>query len=101
MRMKALKKSEESLVAASTLQLCYDGKIIEKIDRCLFARKFVNAQLDPCDTVMLMGSIPKTISVTANVSFNTITEQISNETLQNIHAVMADTTALNTGKNPE
>ena len=64
MRMRDLKKSEESLAAASPLQLCYDGKIIEKIDRYVFVGQFVNAQLDPCDTVMLVRSIPKTVSVT-------------------------------------
>ena len=97
-RMRALKKSEESLAAASPLQLCYDGRIIENINRYVFVGQFVNAQLDPCDTVMLVGSIPKTVFVTANASFNTITEQISNGTLQKIYSVMADTIALITEK---
>ena len=57
--MKALKKSEESLAAVSALQLCYDGRVIERIDRYVFAGQFVNAQLDPCDTVVLVRSIPK------------------------------------------
>ena len=41
--MKILKKSEEFLARASALQLCYDGKIILKIDRCVFVGRFVNA----------------------------------------------------------
>ena len=64
-RIKALNKSEESLAAASALQLCYDGRIIEKIDRYVFVGQFVSAQLDPCDTVLLVRSTPKTVSVTA------------------------------------
>ena len=48
-----------------------------------------------------MRSTPKAVSVTAEVIFNTITEQISNETLQTVYSVMADTTVLNTGKNPK
>ena len=46
-----------------------------------------------------MRSTPKAVSVTAEVS--TITEQISNETLHTVYSVMADTTVLNTGKNPK
>ena len=84
------------MAAASALQLYYDSRITEKIDRNVFVGEFVNAQLDPRDTAMLLRSIPKTVSVTAEVIFNTITEQISNETFQNVHSVMTDT--LNTGK---
>ena len=87
------------MAAASALQLYYDSRITAKIDRNVFVGQFVNAQLDPRDTAMLLRSIPKTISVTAEVIFNTITEQISNETFQNVHSVVTDTTALNTGKN--
>ena len=40
--------------------------------------------------------------VTAEVIFNTINEQISNETLQNVYSVMTDTTAFSIlEKNPE
>ena len=98
-RMKALKKSEESLAATSALQLCYDGRTIENVDRYVFAFQFINAQLSPCDAVMLVRSIPKTVSVTAEVIVNTITEQINNETLQNVYSVMENNTDLKTGKN--
>ena len=101
MRRRADERFKEklrALAAAFPLQLFYDGRIIEKIDRYVFVGQFVNAQLDPCDTVMLVRSIPKTVSVTSNVIFNAIGEQISSKTFQNIHAVTADTTALNIGK---
>ena len=71
---------------------------MKKIDRYVFVGQFVNAQLDPGDTVMLARSIPKTVSVTAEVIFNTITKQSGNETFQNVSSVMADITAFYTGK---
>ena len=80
------------------LTLCYDGRVIDKIDRYEFLGQFVDDKLEPCESVMHVKSIPKTISVTAGVIFNTITEEISNQCLQNVSSVMADTTALNTGK---
>ena len=57
--------------------------------------------MNPCDTVMLERSTPKTVCGTVKVILNTIAEQISSETLQNVYSVMADTAALNTGKNQE
>ena len=98
---ESFKKIEEYLAAAAALHLGYDGRTIEKIDRYVFVGQFVNAQLDPRDTVMLVSSISKTVSVTAEVVFNAITKQISNKTHQNVYFVMENTTALNTGNNPE
>ena len=96
--MKALTSSNAVLSTASALQLCYDGRVIDKIDRYVFLGQFVDDKLEPCESVMHVKSIPKTISVTAGVIFNTITEEISNQCLQNVYSVVADTAALNTGK---
>ena len=96
-RMKALTSSNAVLSTASALQLCYDGRVIDKIDRYVFLGHFVDDKLEPCESAMHVKFIPKTISVTAGVIFNTITE-ISNRCLQNMYSVMADTTALNAGK---
>ena len=95
--MKALTSSNAALTTASALQICYVGRVIDKIDRYVFLGQFVD-KLEPCESGMHVKSIPKTISVTAGVIFNTITEEISNQCLQNVYSVMADTTALNTGK---
>ena len=83
-RMKALTSSNAVLTTASALQLCYDGRVIDKIDRYVFLGQFVDDKLEPCKSVMHVKSIPKTISVTAGVIFNTITEEISNQCLQNV-----------------
>ena len=64
---------------------------MDKIDRYVFLGQFVDDKLEPCESVMHVKSIPKTISVTAGVISNTITEEISNQCLQNVYSVMADT----------
>ena len=73
-------------------------RTIDKIDRYVFLDQFVSDKNERCESVMLVKSLPKSLSVTAEVIFNTITEEISNTCLQNIYSVMADTTALDTGK---
>ena len=97
-RMKALILSDTALATTSALQLCYDGRVIDKIDRYVFLGQFVSDKLERCESVMLVKSFPKPISVTAEVIFDTITEEISSKCLQNVYSIMADTTALNTGK---
>ena len=39
--MKALTSSNIALNAASALQLCYDGRVVDKIDRYVFLGQFV------------------------------------------------------------
>ena len=98
MRLKALTFSDVALATASALQLCYEGRVVDKIDRYVFLGQFVSDKNERCESFMLVKSLPELLSVTAAAIFNTITEEISNTCLQNIDSVMADTTAVNTGK---
>ena len=97
-RMKALTSSNIAINAASAVQLCYDGRVVDKIDRYVFLGQFVGDKLERCESIMLVKSFPNSISVTAKVIFDTITEEISIQCLQNVYSIMADTTAANTGK---
>ena len=71
---------------------------MDKIDRYVFLGQFVGDKLERCESIMLVKSFPNSISVTAKVIFDTITEEISIQCLQNVYSIMADTTAVNTGK---
>ena len=97
-RMKALTSSNIALNVASAVQLCYDGRVVDKIDRYVFLGQFVGEKLERCESIMFVKSFPNSISVTAKVIFDTITEEISIQCLQNVYSIMADTTAVNTGK---
>ena len=57
-RMKALAWSGILLATASALQLCYDRRVIDKIDRIVFLGQFVSEKLQNCYSVMLVKSIP-------------------------------------------
>ena len=47
---------------------------------------------------MHIKSFPKDMAVTAEAVFCTIKEEINSKYLKKVHSIMADTTALNTGK---
>ena len=64
-RMKALTSSNIALNAASAVQLCYDGQVVDKIDRYVFLGQFVGDKLERCESIMLVKSFPNSISVTA------------------------------------
>ena len=96
-RMKALQQCESVLSASNSLQLCYDGKIIDKIDRYVFVGQFVDFNNAKMDEVMGVKSFSKDASVTGESLFKAISEVCAGY-LHNIYSVMADTTALNTGK---
>ena len=97
MRMKALQRSETLVDSSNTIQLCYDGKIIDKIDRYVFVAQFVNVSDAKTEQVVGVKSFGKDQSVTAEALFDAISNVCSG-ILHNTYSVMADTTALNTGK---
>ena len=97
MRMKALQRSETLAASSNAIQLCYDGKIIDKINRYVFVAQFVNVGDAKTEQVVGVKSFGNDQSVTAEALFNAISDVCSG-ILQNAHSVMAGTTALNTGK---
>ena len=96
-RIEALKDSETSLAGADSLQLCYDGKIVDKMDRYIFVGQFIDAKNTKMDEIVAVKSFSKEISVTAGTLFTTITD-VCGGCLPVIYSVMSDTTALNTGR---
>ena len=68
LRMKSMTLSEAKLDAASALQLCYDGRIVNKIDRYVFLGH--------------VKSFPKDMTVTAEVVICTIKEEINKSILK-------------------
>jgi len=97
-RMKALANCEAALNATDAIQLCYDGRVVNKMDRYAFLGQFVDLESNRCEKILGIKSFPVGASVTAEVLFKTITEETSSACLKNVYSVMADTTAINTGK---
>ena len=80
-RLEVLKKCEKELGRAAAIQLGYDGKIINKMDRYIGAIRKEK------------GTFEKERSVTAESSL-----MPSQNMWIKVYSVMSDTTALNTGK---
>ena len=87
--MEVLKKCEKELDRAAAIQLCYDGKIINKMNRytCILLGQFVDKE-KKCEKVIVVETFQKGRSVTAESVF----------ILDKVYSVMPGTTALNTGK---
>ena len=95
--MTALKNSEALLNGCDFLQLCYDGRVVNKSDRYVFLGQFLQADCKK-ESVTAVKSFPSGTSVTSEVLFNTITTEACEKLLAKVYSVMADTTAINTGK---
>ena len=85
--MEALKKCEKELGRAAAIQLCYDGKIINKMNRYILLGQYVDKE-KKCEKVIAVETFEKGRPVTAESVF----------ILDKVYSVMPDTTALNTGK---
>jgi len=97
-RMRALQEAEQQLNACTSLQLCYDGRVVNKSDRYVFLGQCVDASNAKKEAVIGVKSYPPGKSVTSDVLFKTITQECCEALLPKIYSVMADTTAVNTGK---
>ena len=71
-RMTALKNSESLLNGCAFLQLCNDGRVVNKSDRYVFLGQFLQADCKK-ESVIAVKSFPSGTSVTSKVLFNTIT----------------------------
>ena len=96
-RMTALKNSKALLNGCDFLQLCYDGPVVNKSDIYVFLGQFLQADCKK-ESVIAVKSFPSGTSVTSEVLFNTITTEACEKLLAKVYSVMADTTAINTGK---
>ena len=97
-RSTALSSSLKELRSANAIQLCYDGQIDikNKVERYVLLGKFNNGQLSS-ERVIAVKSFISGTSVTSDVLVNAIIDNCG-DLLQNAYSVMADTTAINTGK---
>ena len=77
-------------------QLCYDGKITDGIDRYVFVGQCFDQE--KVSTPLQVKSFQKETSVTSAAVFNSIIETIDKPLLSRVYSIMADTTAVNTGK---
>ena len=95
--LEALKKCEKELGRAAAVQLCYDGKIINKKDRYILLGQYVDKE-KKCEKVIAVKMFEKGRSVSAKSAFIAITEHVDQSILNKVYSVMSVTTALNTGK---
>ena len=77
-------------------QLCYDRKIIDGNDRYMFIGQCFDQE--KVSTPLQVKSFQKETSVTSAAVFNSIIETIDKPLLSRVYSIMADTTAVNTGK---
>ena len=75
-RLKAFRRCEADLNKADALQLCYDGKIIYKIDRYSFIGQYYDPDQHFFEQIMAMKSFPTGVSVTAQTVFNAIVNEV-------------------------
>ena len=97
-RLKALPRCKADFNKADALQLCYDGKIIYKIDRYVFIGQYYDPDQHFSKRIMAVKSFPAGVSVTAQTVFNAIVNEVSGPFINNVFLIMADTTSLNSGK---
>ena len=95
-RIESLKSAQLKHVTVDAWQLCYDRKIIDGIDRHVFIGKCFGQE--KVSTPLQVKSFQKETSVTSAAVFNSIIETIDKPLLSRLYSIMADTTAVNTGK---
>ena len=97
-RISALSDAEVKLHGSDFLQLCYDGRVVNKSDRYVFLGQFFNTAGSETEAVIAVKSFPCGTSVTSEVLFQTITTEACEGFLTKIYSLMADTTAVKSGK---
>ena len=75
-----------------------NGRIVNKSYRYVFLGQFFNTAGSETEAVIAVKSFPCGTSVTSEVLFKTITTEACEGFLTKIFSLMADTTAVNTGK---
>ena len=96
-RMKALESCDDSLKKANAMQLCYDGKIINKMDRYVFLTQVIADHSSTGEHVVAVKSYSEGKFVTSEAVFNAMVE-VYRPYFNSIYSIMAVATALNSGK---
>ena len=78
--MEALKKCEKELGRVAAIQLCYDGKFINKMDRYILLGQYVDKR-KKCEKVIAVKTFEKGRSVTAE---SAITEHVDQGILDSL-----------------
>ena len=97
-RIEALSKCVEELRNTKAIQLCYDGKIINKLDRYVMLAQYMDEAKSKGAAVIAVKTFAKNVSVTAEVVFSAIKGNVNGTVLNKVFSIMSDTTSLNTGK---
>ena len=95
-RIESLKSAQLKHVTVDAWQLCYDGKIIDGIDRYVFIGQCFDQE--KVSTPLQVKSFQKETSVTSAAVFNSIIKTFDKPLLSRVYSIMADTNAVNTGK---
>ena len=96
--LKALRRCEADLNKADALQLCYDGKTINKIDRYVFIGQYYDPDQHFSERIIAVKSFPAGVSVTTQTVFNVSVNEVCGPCINNVFSIMADTTSLDSGK---
>ena len=75
-----MKKCKKELGRAAAIQLYYDGKIINKMDRYRLLGQYVDKE-KKCEKVIAVKTFEKGRSVTAESVFTAITEHVDQSNL--------------------
>ena len=97
-RLKALWRCKADLNKADALQLLYDGKTINKIDRYVFSGQYYDPDQHFSERIMAVKSFPAGVSVTAQTVLNAIVNEVCGPCINNVFSTMANTTSLNSDK---
>ena len=72
--MKALESCDGNLKKANAMQLCYDGKIIDEMDRYVFLAQMIADDTSTGERVVAVKSYSECKSVPSEVVFSTKVE---------------------------
>ena len=96
--IEALSKCVEELRNVKAIQLCYNGKIINKLDLYVMLAQYVNKAKSKEVAVIAVKTFAKNVSVTAEVVFSAIKGNVNGTVLNKVFSIMSDITSLNTSK---
>ena len=96
--IEALSKCVEELKNVKAIQLCYNGKIINKLDLYVMLAQYVNEARSKEIAVIAVKTFAKNVSVTAEDVFSAIKGNVNGTVLNKVFSIMSDTTSLNIGK---
>ena len=98
-RLKALRRCEADLNKADALQLCYDSKIINKINRYVFIGQYYDPDQHSLSELWQWNRFLQVYQSLPKQFLNAIVNEVCGPCINNVFSMMADTTSLNSGEN--